>query len=396
VGIRSYLRGTDIIDSTTTAGERRTLAPGDQPERLLYPIATPTTTPATTPLSVGEQNVLRVADAWACVRALSDSVASLPARVYRRTPAGRIAAGDDQRLVQLLRQPAPGSTSADVFGTAMVHLQTNGNAFVAKYRAEGSIVSLGLLDPRQVQVELRGQRVVYTLTRQGRRSEHGPEDILHVKAMSADGLRGLSPVTHCRLALGLNESMRESSRQYFEEGSRPSGILTMPLGSSNTAMERLQEDWRNLHGGVHKMHRVALIEGDAKFEPISFSADDSQFLQQRELSTREIARIFRVPAWLIDGASGDSLTYSNTLEQNRAFTSHSLRPWLVRLERAFSNDPDLCPGGAYLQFDLDGLLRADAAGRADIYTKALDPVTGWMSRGEVRELEELPPEGIDG
>ena len=79
-------------------------------------------------------------------------------------------------------------------------------------------------------------------------------------------------------------------------------------------------------------------------------------------------------------ATGDSLTYSNTLEQNRAFVGHSLRPWLVRLERAFSNDADLCPGGAYLQFDLDGLLRADAAQRADIYTKALDPITGWMSR----------------
>jgi HK97 family phage portal protein len=383
MGLLSYLRGTDLLESTI--GESRTLEPDLVREPLLqYPV--------TAPLMVSESTVLKVADAWACVRALSDSVASLPARVYRRTPAGRLVAGDDQRLVQLLRQPAPGSTSADLFGTTMVHLQTNGNAFVAKYRSEGSIVSLGLLDPRHVQVELRGQRVVYILSRTGRRTEHGPEDILHVKGMSADGLRGLSPITQCRTALGLNESMRESSRQFFAEGSRPSGILTTPLGTSDNGIKALREDWRNQHGGVERMHRVAVIEGEAKFEPISFSADDSQFLQQRELSTREIARIFRVPAWVIDGATGDSLTYSNTLEQNRAFVGHSLRPWLVRLERAFSNDPDLCPGGAYLQFDLDGLLRADAAQRADIYTKALDPTTGWMSRAEVRELEDLSPE----
>jgi len=65
----------------------------------------------------------------------------------------------------------------------------------------------------------------------------------------------------------------------------------------------------------------------------------------------------------------------------------------VRIERAISNDPDLCPGGTYVQFDLDGLLRADAKTGADTYTQALAPDTGWMNRAEVRELEDLPPEG---
>ena len=67
----------------------------------------------------------------------------------------------------------------------------------------------------------------------------------------------------------------------------------------------------------------------------------------------------------------------------------SLRPWLVRIERAISNDADLCPGSTYVLFDLDGLLRADAKTRAETYEKAL---AGWMTRAEVRELEDLPPE----
>ena len=45
-----------------------------------------------------------------------------------------------------------------------------------------------------------------------------------------------------------------------------------------------------------------------------------------------------------------------------------------------------------MRFELDGLLRADAATRSEVYTRALDPVTGWMSRDEVRRLEDLPPE----
>jgi hypothetical protein len=46
----------------------------------------------------------------------------------------------------------------------------------------------------------------------------------------------------------------------------------------------------------------------------------------------------------------------------------------------------------FVKFELDGLLRADAAARAEVYAKALDPATGWMRREEVRRLEGLEPE----
>jgi HK97 family phage portal protein len=186
--------------------------------------------------------------------------------------------------------------------------------------------------------------------------------------------------------------LQEHARQYFEHGSRPSGILTVP-GGNPEQVERVATKWSDRHGGVEQMHRIAVLSGDVNFTPVAFSADDSQFLGQRELSAREVARVFRVPAWAIDAPTGDSLTYANVLEQNRAFVSHSLRPWIVRIERAFSNDSDLCPGSLYCSFDLDGLLRADAATRSEIYTRALDPETGWMSRAEARELEDLEPEG---
>jgi HK97 family phage portal protein len=209
--------------------------------------------------------------------------------------------------------------------------------------------------------------------------------------MSADGLRGLSPITQCRLALELSSNLQTHARTFFAQGSKPSGLLTGSHGTQD-ALKHLAESWSIKHGGVEQMHKVAVLSGDVNFTPIAFTADDSQFLQQRELSAREVARLFRVPAWAIDAPTGDSLTYANVLEQNRAFVTHSLRPWLVRIERAFTNDSDLCPGGLYLQFDLDGLLRADAAQRADIYTKALNGETGWMTRAEVRGLEDLNPE----
>ncbi len=343
------------------------------------------------PLNVTTANALRVADAYACVRVLADSISSLPLHVYRRTSAGRMPAGEQARAVQLLQRPSPGSTSVDLISQVMVHLNIYGEAFIGKYRADREIVQLALIPPDSVQVELRGQRIVYTLDTLHGRTEHGPEDILHVKGMSLDGLRGLSPVTQCRIALGLSSSLQQSAKTFTEQGSKPSGILSAPAGGQD-ALNKLATSWSGRHAGVENMHKVAVVSGDVTFTPIAFSADDSQFLGQRELSAREVARIFRVPAWAVDAPTGDSLTYANVAEQNRALATHSLRPWATRIEKAISNDADLCPGNTYCQFDFDGLLRASPEQRAEAYTRALDPSTGWVTRAEIRELEDLPPE----
>src|SRR3954447_8323464 len=86
----------------------------------------------TAPLDVNTSNALRVADAYACVRCLADSVASLPLHAYRKTAAGRVPAGGSQRIGQLLNRPSPGSTSADLLSQVMVQLNVSGECFLGK------------------------------------------------------------------------------------------------------------------------------------------------------------------------------------------------------------------------------------------------------------------------
>ena len=384
-GIRLTASGGWAALAETAAEDRALPAPDVQSPLIPWAPSTSVL------LDVTTANALRVSDAYACVRVLADSISSLPLHAYRRTPQGRVPAGENSRIVQLLQRPSPGSTSVDLISQVMVHLNIYGDAFVGLYRSDGEIVQLGLIHPESVQVELQGQRVVYTLSTAKGLVEVGPEDILHVKGMSLDGLRGLSPVTQCRIALGLSSSLQQSAKVFTEQGSRPSGVLTAPTGGGD-ALERIADKWHSRHAGVENQHRVAVVSGDISFTPIAFSQSDAEFLGQRELSAREVARAFRVPAWAVDAPTGDSLTYSNVVEQNRALVTHSLRPWATRIERAISNHPTLCPGGLYVQFDFDGLLRADAKTRAETYSMALNGETGWMRRDEIRELEDLPPE----
>ncbi len=109
----------------------------DEDRNLSPPSVDPHLPLATGPplMDVTASSALRVADAYACVRALADAVASLPLHAYRRTPAGRVPAGDDSRIVRLLTRPAPGSTLPDFLSHVMVHLNVHGEAFVGKYRS---------------------------------------------------------------------------------------------------------------------------------------------------------------------------------------------------------------------------------------------------------------------
>lgn len=122
------------------------------------------------------------------------------------------------------------------------------------------------------------------------------------------------------------------------------------------------------------------------------SADDAQFIQARKLSATEIARAFRIPPWMVGAEDGGSLTYSNTESQSLAFVSYSLRPWLVAIEQALTADRDLYSASTFCEFLIDGLLRADSKTRAEVYAIALDPLTGWLRRDEVRRLENLAEE----
>jgi HK97 family phage portal protein len=182
---------------------------GGEDRALPVPTVEPTYTftGVSAPLNVSTANVLRVSDAWACVALLANSISTLPLHVFRKTDAGRVAAGPDSRVVQLLLRPSPGSTGTDLISQVVTHLAIFGEAFVGLYRSDGEIVQLGLIHPEQVQVELRGQRVVYTLSTRTGQVEVGPDDVLHVKGLSVDGLRGLSPVSQCKTALGLSSSL---------------------------------------------------------------------------------------------------------------------------------------------------------------------------------------------
>ena len=144
--IADYLRGRDLVQPN--GAEARTI-PGTSRRRWRR-------SPGPSLPAVTQSTALRLARRFAAVRGWQ-RVASLPPRVYRRLPEGPDPGRRGSATRALLRRPEPGSTSADLFSTAMVYLLVYGDAFIGKFRSEGPIAQLGLLDPQSIVVERQGR-----------------------------------------------------------------------------------------------------------------------------------------------------------------------------------------------------------------------------------------------
>src|SRR5215207_11638152 len=336
--------------------------------------------------TVTASGALQVADAYSCIRALVDAASSLPLKTYRRTPQGRIPV--EGRGAELLRRPAPAVTTPNFVADIVLHLQLYGNAYVLKLRSGGDIEQLALAHPETVRVRLEGGARRYELTWNNRSQSATPADLIHVRGMSMDGITGLSPIKQARVALGLSKDLTDHASKFFAGGAMPAGWMKV-LDFTDDNVDRLRE---SIRARRQAQEGIGVIPEGVEWVPVGMPLDDAEFLSQRKLWTQEICRIFRVPPWVVGADTGGSLTYSNTEQQSLHFATYSLRPWLVVIEQALSADTDLFPGNAYCQFNLDALLRSDAKTRAEVHHLALDPVQGWLTRTEVRELEDLPPE----
>lgn len=356
------------------------------------------------PISV--ERSLRLDAVVACLRALSESVGSLPLKVYQRTRGtagrGRVEFWSDPTYRLLHDEPNPEMTAMDCWSQVMVGLNTYGNAYLGKVPVLDPASPTGRrvgelwpLPPETVRVyrDRQGRKRFEVTDANGAQAIHTTAEIIHIRGISLDGLVGLSPIALARLAIGRGLAADDFAGGFYRNSAVPRGVLELDGELGDGDAERLRERWQALYGGSNA-HRIAILEAGVTFKPITMPLEDAQFVETEKLTVQKIARIFRVPASMIEGEKGGSLTYSTVEGDALHFERYSLRPWIVRIEQALARDRDLFPGegrAVYPEFVTDAILRADAKTRAEIYTAALNPETGWMERDEVRALENLPP-----
>lgn len=334
---------------------------------------------------------MRLSAVFACIRLLSENVATMPLDTFIRDGGTR---RPYRPRPEYLSFAPPQGSKVEYLSQVMLSLLTNGNAFVATPRdAQGVPQTLVVIDPTAVQVR---QDDNGALTYAVGNAVFDSFDVMHIKAMSMPGgLRGLSPLAYAAETADLGLSAQQFGAAFFANGALPAGIVESPGDFPEKARARMAETWDARHRGTHNAGRIGVLTGGAKFSRVTIAPEEAQFLETRQFQVPDIARFFGVPPHLIADASNSTSWGSGLAEQNSAFGQLSLRPWVYRIEDG--HDRLLSTHGlpdVFTRLNMDAVLRADTRERYAAYEIGIK--NGFLLRSEVRTLEDLRPVvGID-
>lgn len=348
---------------------------------------------------VTDQSALALSAVWACVNLLSGTIASLPLMVYRSDGQGSRTVARDHPLYRVLHDsPNFDQTAVDFWEFVCASIELWGNAYARIERGAGRVTGLVPIAPALVSVRrLQNGTIEYRWTEDGKAFVETDRTMLHIRGFGGNPLGGMSTLHFGRNVFSLARAETRAAGGMFANGLRPSGVLTFQnwLNPEQRALTRTTLTEQFL--GAANSGRPMVLEGGTKWEQLTISPEDAQMLESRGFSVEEICRFFGVPPFMV-GHTEKSTSWGTGLEQQTlGFQKFTLRRRLKRIEQAIQKQlltPAERSQGLVVEFNLEGLLRADSKGRAGFYQQMT--AIGAMTINEVRSLENLPPvEGGD-
>ena len=340
-----------------------------------------------------------------CIQLISNSASAVKIDVF----SGDTKL-DNHELISLLQRPNPLQSGVEYFSSLYSYLLISGNSYLLR-DTEGFTPprELYLLRPDRIEIKANESiipesynYVIDGVTRNVYRVDPttGQGQIKQIKLWSPlDDFYGLSPIMASAYNIDQHNLAGMHNVALLKNGCTPSGMLkfepTDETGMSTQLTDdqraRLLEDLEFRFQGTHNSGRPMLLEGNFSYQQLGLNPKDMDFLELLNLSAREIALCFGVPAQLI--GIPDSQTYSNMETAKLALYEETVIPLLARVESDLNEYlSPLYDGDIRIQYDLDSI-PAMAEKRKQVYENVVQGVNaGILTRNEARDrlgLEEV-------
>lgn len=357
-------------------------------------------------LGVSGSNALREATVYACVRILSGAVGKLPIKIYQDTGGSKRHA--EHYLSPLLKlRPNEHMTALDFFEVMEIQRNLYGNAYagIAFHHTgpnKGKVKALYPIDSGKVTIYIDAKgiysgdnRMWYVITDNNRQYKLKPCEILHFKALSEDGIQGVSPIRHLQTLIENAASGTDYINKFYKNGMTTKGIIHYIGDLSPEAERTFRDKFEQMASGLKNAHRISLLPYGYQFQPLKMSLADAQFIENYRLTIRQIAAAFGVKNHQLNDL--DRATHTNISEQQREFYIDTLMEILLKYEQELMYKlftPGEISAGFYLRFNADAITRADIKTRYEAYRTGVQG--GFVAPNEARAREEWEPlEGGD-
>ena len=339
-----------------------------------------------------------------CIEVLSDSLGKLPIYVMERDTRKRVP---NHPLNEILGV-RPNEAQTPTVCKKMMEANRNcgGNGYALIIRSPTSLapeaiipVPFELVRPWLDTSGKLWYSVIHPFT--GTPMTVHREDMIHLMAYTHNGYKGISVLTRASEVISAGRAAQQYNLSYYANGGQPSGILTTTghlggyeeIKKADGTVERvdrrdiIRNEWAANHAGPTNAQKIAVLDSDLKYQPISISNKDAQFVEQSELSVQDIARFFGIPLYKLQ--SGKQSYNSN--EQNAIeYVVSTLHPIVTQWEEELTWK--LLPANEAtklkIRINMMAELRGDFSSRATWY-KAMREIGGY-SINDILALEDLP------
>ena len=129
-----------------------------------------------------------------------------------------------------------------------------------------------------------------------------------------------------------------------------------------------------------------MLGDGARFQAITIAPDEAQFIETQRFNVSTICRFYGIPPEMMGGETAGHEAYTSPEMRGVDFLTFTLRPWLLRVERAISG---LLPRTQAAKFNAGGFVRATLRDRYEAHKVGIE--AGFLTVNEARELEDRPP-----
>lgn len=341
---------------------------------------------------------LRVPAVVDALSAITQPLAHLPLKVFRRTGPDDKEPAPDHPAAALLQAPSvSGMTRYEWRGQAQWELALHANAYAEWVFGLDGAEGWRLHDPMLVRPDTQGGRRVYWVPDSGGMRRVAADMMWHLRTLplDRDRLCGISPVAQNADTIAHALAVQAYGQRYFANDGQQGGIIEMdrPFKTPEDR-DKFLAAWRRASTG-RSAHRDRILDNGGKYNRAQINNQHSQFLETRREMAIEVARIWHVPPHKL--RSLDRATHSNIEQQSLEFVTDTLLPWFSLWEASIKQhviDPMSEASGLdadeyFAEFNAAGLLRGDLKSRYQAF--AVGRNWGWLSVNDIRRLENMPP-----
>ena len=347
-------------------------------------------------VNVTRQTALGYPPLWRGINLIAKDVGNLPVDVYRRGGAGGRERDVNHAANRVLkRNPAPNVTCSQFKTTLTAHALLEGNGYARIHRdAAARPIRLEILNPAQtslVRNTKTGRFWYLNYTAAGSERRYNPENVIHIRGLSFDGLTGYSALDLLKDSLGLGIAAQRYGSTFFKNNAQPGVIIQVPYRIRDEEMAAaIKKRWTEKHGGLENAHEPAVTDEGTKVVPLGGTNETAQFIQTREFELRMVAAILGIPPHKLGDNTRTS--YGSLEQENQAYLSEALKPWLTgwqeELGEKLLTEDEKDMQTHFVEFNVRDLVRVDQKSRFESYNIGI--MGGFMKRSEARSAENLP------